>query len=112
MGIGFKTADTIAQAVGIPHDSPQRIRAGLQYTLSQAADNGHCYLPQPNLITDATKILEVDRELIGPCLDELVTAGGAVRELVPGEGGDLLRRSTWWPSTGPSSPWRPGCWPC
>ncbi len=89
-GIGFKTADTIARAVGIPHDSPQRIRAGLQYTLSQAADNGHCYLPQPNLITDATKILEVDRELIGPCLDELAAAEGVVRELVPGEGGDLL----------------------
>ncbi len=89
-GIGFKTADTIAQAVGIPHDSPERIRAGLQYTLSQAADNGHCYLPQPNLITDATKILEVDRELIGPCLDELVAAEGVVRELVPGEGGGLL----------------------
>ena len=89
-GIGFKTADTIAQAVGIPHDSPERIRAGLQYTLSQAADNGHCYLPQPNLITEATKILEVDRELIGPCLDELIAAEGVVRELVSGEGGDLL----------------------
>ena len=36
----------------------------------------------PNLITDATKILEVDRELIGPCLDELVAAEGVVRELV------------------------------
>ena len=34
-GIGFKTADTIAQAVGIPHDSPQRVQAGLQYTLSR-----------------------------------------------------------------------------
>src|SRR5215510_11722511 len=49
-GIGFKTADTIAQAVGIAHDSPERIKAGLQYTLSEAADNGHCYLPEPNLI--------------------------------------------------------------
>jgi exodeoxyribonuclease V alpha subunit len=47
-------------------------------------------LPQPNLITDATKILEVDRELIGPCLDELVATEGVVRELVPGEGGDML----------------------
>ncbi len=56
-GIGFKTADTIAQAVGIPHDSPERIKAGLQYTLSQAADNGHCYLPEPNLIREAAKIL-------------------------------------------------------
>jgi exodeoxyribonuclease V alpha subunit len=82
-GIGFKTADTIARAVGIPHDSPQRIQAGLQYTLSEAADNGHCYLPEPNLITDAAKILEVDRELIGPCLDELAAAEGVVREPVP-----------------------------
>jgi exodeoxyribonuclease V alpha subunit len=83
-GIGFKTADTIAQAVGIPHDSPQRIKAGLQYTLSEAADNGHCYLPEPDLIREATKILEVDRELIGPCLDELVTEEGVVRERLPG----------------------------
>ena len=82
-GIGFKTADTIAQAVGIPHDSPQRIKAGLQYTLSQAADNGHCYLPEPDLVREAAKILEVDRELIDPCLDELVTDEGVVREAVP-----------------------------
>jgi len=87
-GIGFKTADTIAQAVGIPHDSPDRIKAGLQYTLSQAADNGHCYLPEPNLITDAVKILEVDRELVGPCLDELVAEEGVVREPVPTGAGD------------------------
>ncbi|HEX3827249.1 MAG TPA: ATP-dependent RecD-like DNA helicase [Sporichthyaceae bacterium] len=87
-GIGFRTADTIAQAVGIAHDSPERIKAGLQYTLSQAADQGHCYLPQPNLIGDAAKILEVQPELIGPCLDELATAEGVVREPVPtGDGG-------------------------
>ena len=82
-GIGFKTADTIAQAVGIPHDSPERIKAGLQYTLSQAADNGHCYLPEPDLIGEATKILQVDQELIGPCLDELAAEEGVVREDVP-----------------------------
>src|SRR6266852_1534951 len=41
-------------------------------------------------IAEATKTLEVHRELIGPCLDELVATGGVVRELVPGEGGDLL----------------------
>jgi exodeoxyribonuclease V alpha subunit len=82
-GIGFKTADTIARAVGIPHDSPERIKAGLQYTLSQAADDGHCYLPEPNLISEAAKILEVGRELIGPCLDELAADEGVVREPVP-----------------------------
>jgi exodeoxyribonuclease V alpha subunit len=82
-GIGFKTADTIARAVGIPHDSPERIKAGLQYTLSQAADDGHCYLPEPNLIGEAARILEVGPELTGPCLDELVAAEGVVREPAP-----------------------------
>jgi exodeoxyribonuclease V alpha subunit len=88
-GIGFKTADTIARAVGIPHDSPDRIKAGLQYTLSQAADDGHCFLPQPNLITQAVKILEVGRDLISPCLDQLAADEGVVREDVPSNGGQV-----------------------
>ncbi len=87
-GIGFKTADTIAQAVGIPHDSPERVKAGLQYTLSEAADDGHCFLPEPNLVTAAEKILGVPRELIGPALDELVEGEGVVREPIPGAGDD------------------------
>ena len=82
-GIGFKTADTIAASVGIARDSPERIKAGLAYTLSEAADDGHCYLPAPNLIADAAKILDVPAELITPCLDELAAAEGVVRETVP-----------------------------
>ena len=82
-GIGFKTADTIAMSVGIARDSPERIKAGLAYTLSEAADDGHCYLPAPNLIADAAKILEVPAEMIGPCLDELAAAEGVVREDLP-----------------------------
>jgi exodeoxyribonuclease V alpha subunit len=81
-GIGFKTADTIARAVGIPHDSPERMKAGLQYTLSEAADDGHCFLPAPNLLTEAAKILDVAREMISPCLDELVADDGVVHEAV------------------------------
>jgi exodeoxyribonuclease V alpha subunit len=82
-GIGFKTADTIAASVGIARDSPERIKAGLAYTLSEAADDGHCYLPAPNLIADAGKILEVPAEMIGPCLDELAAVEGVVREELP-----------------------------
>ena len=70
-GIGFKTADTIAQAVGIPHDSPERVKAGLRHTLSQAADDGHCFLPAPNLVADAVKILQVPAELVSACLREM-----------------------------------------
>jgi ATP-dependent exoDNAse (exonuclease V) alpha subunit len=82
-GIGFKTADTIAAAVGIARDSPERIKAELAYTLSEAVDEGHCYLPAPNLMTDAAKILEVPAELITPCLDELAATERVIRESVP-----------------------------
>jgi exodeoxyribonuclease V alpha subunit len=83
-GIGFKTADTIAQAVGIPQDSPERVKAGLQYTLSQATDNGHCFLPAEQLIADATKILDLPAGLAGRCLDDLVAEEGVVREPLAG----------------------------
>src|ERR1700722_9771397 len=86
-GIGFKTADTIAASVGIARDSPERIKAGLAYTLSEAADDGHCYLPEPNLVADAAQILDVPAELIAPCLDELAAAEGVVREAVPASAG-------------------------
>ncbi len=90
-GIGFLTADRIAQAVGIPHDSPDRAKAGLQYALSQATDNGNCFLPEERLISDAVKLLGVDIGLVIDCLGELVTEEGVVRERVPDpEGGDPL----------------------
>src|SRR3569833_2258620 len=88
-GIGFKTADAIAQAVGIPHDSPERVKAGLQYTLTEATDGGHCYLPADQLIGEATKILDVPSALAGRCLDDLVTEEGAVREALPGPDGPI-----------------------
>ncbi|MDN3055256.1 ATP-dependent RecD-like DNA helicase [Streptomyces sp. SRF1] len=89
-GIGFLTADKIAQSVGIPHDSPARVKAGLQYALSQSADQGHCYLPEERLIADAVKLLQVDTGLVIDCLGELAAEEeGVVREPVPGpEGGE------------------------
>ncbi|MFD7441364.1 ATP-dependent RecD-like DNA helicase [Streptomyces sp. NPDC059909] len=89
-GIGFLTADRIAQAVGIPHDSPDRVKAGLQYALSQSTDQGHCFLPQEQLIADAVKLLQVDTGLVIDCLAELAAdEEGVVRERVPApDGGD------------------------
>lgn len=79
-GIGFKTADTIAQSLGIPRDSPARVKAGLQYTLSEADDEGHCYLPEAELVAAAATILEVEAPLVERCLEELVREEGVVRE--------------------------------
>ncbi|RYJ23083.1 RecD-like DNA helicase YrrC [Streptomyces sp. L-9-10] len=87
-GIGFLTADRIAQAVGIPHDSPERVKAGLQYALSQSTDQGHCFLPEERLIADAVKLLQVDTGLVIECLAELAAEDeGVVRERVPGPDG-------------------------
>ena len=82
-GIGFKTADKIAQALGIPHDSPQRVKAGLQFTLSEASDEGHCYLPEAELVAQATEILGVEATLAAECLEELSREEGVVMERLP-----------------------------
>ncbi|MFJ3742768.1 ATP-dependent RecD-like DNA helicase [Streptomyces albidoflavus] len=88
-GIGFLTADRIAQAVGIPHDSPDRVKAGLQYALSQSSDQGHVYLPEDRLIADAVKLLQVDTGLVIDCLGELAAdEEGVVREKLPGPDGE------------------------
>ncbi|QCX76712.1 ATP-dependent RecD-like DNA helicase [Streptomyces sp. YIM 121038] len=87
-GIGFLTADRIAQSVGIPHDSPDRVKAGLQYALSQSTDQGNCFLPEERLIADAVKLLQVDTGLVIDCLAELAgEEEGVVRESVPGPDG-------------------------
>jgi exodeoxyribonuclease V alpha subunit len=57
-GIGFLTADKIAQNVGISPDSEFRYRAGLVHVLSEAAEEGHCYLPQPELAEAALSLLQ------------------------------------------------------
>jgi exodeoxyribonuclease V alpha subunit len=95
-GIGFKTADQIAQRLGIPHDSPERVKAGLQFALSQASDDGHCYLPQAELVERATGLLGVEAGLAGRCLEELVAAEGLVAEPLPaGSAADPQGRGVW-----------------
>ena len=87
-GIGFKTADKIAQGVGIAYDSGERVKAGLQFTLSQASELGHCYLPEPELVARASEILGVRPELAQSCLGELVRQQGVIRDPVPIPGFD------------------------
>jgi exodeoxyribonuclease V alpha subunit len=79
-GIGFKTADQLARSLGIPHDSPQRIKAGLQFALSEATEDGHCYLPETELVAAATQLLGVEAGLAERCLEELIAEEGVVAE--------------------------------
>src|SRR6266540_3186364 len=69
-GVGFKTADTIDQLrLG---QVAVAVLAGLQFALSQASEDGHCYLPEAELVARATELLEVGTDLAGRCLDQLV----------------------------------------
>ena len=61
-GIGFITADHIAEKLGFQKNSPVRIKAGVIYVLHRLSDNGHVYYPYEPLITECRKILDVDRD--------------------------------------------------
>jgi exodeoxyribonuclease V alpha subunit len=87
-GVGFKTADKIAQGLGIGYDSPERVKAGLRYTLSEASETGHCHLPQPELVAKASEVLGVRPALVEVGLEELVREGGVIREPLPIPGFD------------------------
>lgn len=56
-GIGFKTADTIAEKLGIGKDRFIRLRSGILYTLNKLAENGHCYAEREQLLSTAVKLL-------------------------------------------------------
>lgn len=91
-GIGFRTADTIAQKMGIALDSPQRIDAGIQYVLSELSDDGHVCYPSDEFLIEAEKTLEVASALILARLSQLkadgiielfeLVYGGSLREFI------------------------------
>lgn len=70
-GVGFKTADKVAQDLGLPHDAPSRVQAGVAYALSQLADEGHVYVPEEELVEEAAPLLEVDPDLIREAIKKL-----------------------------------------
>ncbi len=63
-GIGFVTADNIAEKLGFSKDSELRAEAGILYVLHQLADEGHVYYPYEPLITKCKEILDVNRDVI------------------------------------------------
>lgn len=87
-GIGFKTADEIAQKVGIPRDSIMRASAGLEFVLSEATGDGHCALPSDLLLEEAEKVLVLPRPLIAEALLRLLQKRELVHESIAEE--DLI----------------------
>ncbi len=85
-GIGFKTADRVAQNLGIPSDSPLRAQAGVLHVLHALTDEGHVYTPDADLLREAETTLEIPRDLLVQAVADLVREGAVVAEELP-EGG-------------------------
>jgi exodeoxyribonuclease V alpha subunit len=84
-GIGFATADQIAQKLGIPKDSLNRARAGLDHVLLEATSEGHCALPLEKLKVAAVKLLEVPEATVEEALSQMLTSGHLLLEDIDGE---------------------------
>ena len=71
-GIGFRTADTIAEKLGFEKGSFARLRSGIFYTMNALADEGHCFALRKQLIEAATKLLEAEEGELEITLDEMI----------------------------------------
>lgn len=85
-GIGFRTADKIAQKLGIPEDSDFRIRAGILHTLNESSEHeGNTYLPKEEMLKSLEKLLIVD---LSSKLDDIncilaqMAIDGVVKEII------------------------------
>jgi len=88
-GIGFITADTIARHLGIAPDADSRYRAGLLHALSQAAEDGHCFLPERELVELVSKLLALPEFPVDPAhINTLIQQMAEAKELLlePGTG--------------------------
>ena len=81
-GIGFKTADQIAAKVGIAKDAMVRVRAGVSYALAEAMDEGHCGLPEDDLLRTGAELLEVSADRLTAALALELQDGAVVADTV------------------------------
>jgi exodeoxyribonuclease V alpha subunit len=79
-GIGFVTADKIAQKLGFDKNSPLRAEAGILYVLHQLSDEGHVFYPREPLIEKAIEILEVEAGVLTDALGRLAREQKIVAE--------------------------------
>lgn len=82
-GVGFKTADRIAQALGLPADHPSRIEAGIVFSLNEMTNDGHVFTPLPELVEKTASLLGVGEDHLLPALERLAQEGRVKQEMLP-----------------------------
>jgi exodeoxyribonuclease V alpha subunit len=90
-GIGFRTADAIAMKLGMTHEAPQRVRAGISFALQEATDEGHCALPAKALVDLATKLLEIDPVIVQDAMTQQLAGDEVIGDTIGGEPFIFLR---------------------
>jgi exodeoxyribonuclease V alpha subunit len=84
-GIGFLSADTIAQKIGIAKDSPLRAQAGISYALTEASGQGHCGLPYAELVPLAVKLLDIAESIIETAIAQEIADEVLLPDTVEGQ---------------------------
>lgn len=79
-GIGFKTADSIAEKMGIDKTKFVRLRSGIFYTLNKLGEEGHCYGEREQLVKKAKELLEVEEGEIEVTLDEMLRTKDVIQD--------------------------------
>ncbi|GAB4143751.1 MAG: ATP-dependent RecD-like DNA helicase [Planctomycetota bacterium] len=84
IGVGFRTADALAGKLGIAPESPERLQAALIHVLGLAAREGHCYLPEEDLVHRTSELIRQPAGAIARQIGPVADAGQVVRQFPPG----------------------------
>ncbi len=84
-GIGFHSADSVAEKLGLQADSLLRARAALEHLLDQATTEGHCALPRRELLDGAIRLLEVEEEIVAQAFERQLKDERIISEKIEGE---------------------------
>jgi exodeoxyribonuclease V alpha subunit len=94
-GIGFRTADGIAEKLGMARDAPERLEAGLLHALETSAEDGHVFLPDEELVATAVELLAVATDVLPPRLGALEARQLVVRDVLGDRGPCTMLPQLW-----------------
>lgn len=79
-GIGFKTADMLAQRLGIGPHSLIRAQAGVRHMLQELSNQGHCASEFDNLVKLSAELLDIPEDIIKNGIEVELEEKNIVRE--------------------------------
>jgi exodeoxyribonuclease V alpha subunit len=83
-GVGFQSADQLAQRLGVDRSSPLRARAALRYVLQELSSEGHCGFPEAGVIEQTAALTSIVPEIVAAAVESERGQGELVRDTPPG----------------------------